>query len=382
MDKDLKKSIQDIAQAERLADEEKLNAGNISGIIEANEDLEDKEELIIKLRRRLKRWRISFWTGFVVLLIILLYMIYIGVSYKPEAIEPEVTQPEIVQINQAVEEYSLYYMLECPVVDKNDIVSSTIQTVAKEADDWSNCVTVANDYEYINDADLSAGFYIVNPDKEAVLASDDTVYFYESLVELFYSQPKEYSVSTEDFEVPDYSEYNMDATKGLELHVGAFEKINGRVDFYNSETASVSSPVPDDRLADIINPLMFNIVIYDGVSIDAIESAIQSALSAGTHQNIIDLYMTDSFIEDSGEKIIEAIKTVTPKFELTVTGSYYSGINQQLYSYYDSVDIIDGNVTCSKGEVEEVPEVIIKLDVTDYEILYDALACAYHFNWY
>lgn len=59
MEKDLEKDIRRAAQAERLSEEEQLHGDNIAGTFEVNEDIEDKHELITKLRKSLKFGEVS-----------------------------------------------------------------------------------------------------------------------------------------------------------------------------------------------------------------------------------------------------------------------------------------------------------------------------------
>ena len=382
MDKDLKESIKKVAQAERLADEEKMSARNISGIIEVNEDIEDNNELILKLRRKLKNWKISFWTGFLVLIVILLYMIYSELVISAMHGLPTEVNDLPVQNNQIVEEYSVFYKLECPQLDKSDIESSTIQTVAKQRDDWAVCIYPNYNLEY----DLSGGFYHVEPNQPPVLAPDDTVYFYDSLIEVFNNQSKKYSVSDEDFDIPDYREYNESPTKGLEnTYIGSFDTIDGYdyIEFYNEEIARDSSDVPEDRIADIIDPLKFEIVFYNDVDVEGIKSVIKDALAEGTYQDTNYNIMEEEYTYTNiGVDIIEAIKTVTPEFEITIKSSLYEDVDETLYSYYDSVETEDDKIVCVKDGNREIPEKVVKLNITDYEILYDELLCAYHFGWY
>ena len=100
MEKDLEKDIRRVAQAERLSEEEQLHGDNIAGTFEVNEDIEDKYELITKLRKKLKVWRGILIAGFIVLLIILLYMLYI---YRGSKEPTPVPEPDpVFAVNQEV----------------------------------------------------------------------------------------------------------------------------------------------------------------------------------------------------------------------------------------------------------------------------------------
>lgn len=378
MDKNLREDIERLAQSKRLMEEEKMSTKNISGIIEVNESIEDKNELLRKLRRRLRNWRISLVNGVVVLIIILLYMVYQIMNVK----EPEpLPEPEPV-IEQEVVDASLYCKLECPQVDKNLVEETTIQKVALESSDWVQCVYKNKNYEFISTDEYPVGFYEVEIGKEPILLADDTIYLWGSLSDLMESQSKVYTLSEEDFTIPDYSELNASTDKGRDLAFGVFDTFDKEPTIFYS--ASTVSEVPANKLANIINPLKFEVVIYDDVDTSGVDEAIKNALSEGVYKETTDLFVSgeQDSINYIGKKLINAIKGITPKFEVTCKSCMYEAIDVELYQYYSEVATENGQIICTRGTDVEIPKKVINLDITDYEILYDELACAYYFGWY
>lgn len=64
MDKDMRQSLKDIVQAERLKDEEAYKGDNIARSIEINEEIEEKEYLLEKVKKQYRLFRGSFFVGF------------------------------------------------------------------------------------------------------------------------------------------------------------------------------------------------------------------------------------------------------------------------------------------------------------------------------
>lgn len=383
MDKETRGNIEKIAQAQRLADEEQMRAENIAGIIEANEDLDDHEDLIKKLRRQLKTWTGIFVSGVIALIIILLYMVYTVISFMHAAPDdvPEISEPvteEVIEVepevNQDIIEASLYYKLECPAIDKSEIKTSSFKGVAKKHADWYSCNYLGKVYDNVQFPD-AINFYEVKINEEPVPAPKDKIYFLDSVKDLMLSQPRVYTSSTEDFDVPDYSKLNESTDKERDLDFGAFAP-DGReaVCFYSAKTVS---DVSEDRLADIITPLEYKVVIYDDVNVDGVDAAIKEAFSNGTYQK-----SKDMLIANDKSEIVDAIKTVTDKFEITCTSNSYVDCMELLYNYYDSVETEDGKIICTKDGNEVVPDKVINLYIKDYEIMYNELACAYYYGWY
>lgn len=133
----------------------------------------------------------------------------------------------------------------------------------------------------------------------------------------------------------------------------------------------------------IVEDIKFDGVVDDFSDLNEIKSVIKDALAEGTYQDTNYNIMEEEYTYTNiGVDIIEAIKTVTPEFEITVKSSLYEDVDETLYSYYDSVETEDDKIVCVKDENREIPEKVVKLNITDYEILYDELLCAYHFGWY
>ena len=102
MDKELKETIIELSEAQRMIEEEGFHGDNIAGAIEVNEGIEDNISLLKKLQSRLRGWTAAFTVGLITLIIILLYMLFasnslsffMGSNASPQEIEVTTLVPD------------------------------------------------------------------------------------------------------------------------------------------------------------------------------------------------------------------------------------------------------------------------------------------------
>lgn len=456
MDKNMKKDIKDMAQAERLIDEENMNADNIAGAIEVNEDLEDKEELVIKLLRKLKRWNVTLAMGIIVLILIILFMLYTqAITYvehddpvkKPdskikttEVIEENKDKPQVIKDKpQVINEKFVYYKLKCPKVNKNNLKHTSISKIASMRKDWTSCQAAGGTptdkfhfiYEYVKEEkyrvydsylkknivyNIKADFVDTNGSiqkkfKNVILLCD--------LEKEFYTQPKKYEILDKEFKIPNpkkvaspifdkkYHEYVLNwgefLTKG--------EPNDLRTPFYNGYLVKKSPSVSKKALIHAAAVYNIELKIYDDVDLEKVNSAINNVITAdapyadirkvfglsdykytkyirnfdpsiGSGVKSESIKASPKGIEDTANKLVDAIKLITPKFELSTSLDSNHDSDSIYYSYYDSVTTKDDKIVGIKDGNEEIPQVITNFHIKDYEILYDLLGSAYYYGWY
>lgn len=453
MDKDLRKGFERLGQAERMLDEEKMSTKNISGIIEINEDIEDQLNTIEHLEKKLKNWNKVFWSGLIVLIIILLYMLYYTIFYHTGADEPT---PKILPKKQLVTEVQYFYKTDVPQLDKNAVEHINLHDIGYKSTDTfdrtefkdpvssglidednpvvetsepetkiETVETIDSDYLYAqymgkvwywnkdsNPIVSKSGFYNYDgvdmyqhhtaEELASYIIPNDTVYFWESLVDVFNSYPKTVSVSESNFDLPDLNrEFNVSNGAGdiaavvTPQIVGEanflFSPEEGNVFIYSAKTAEL---VSGDKLIDVLVKFDYTITCYDGVDESTVKSAIQAALESETYGNIQSRLKDKNNRKDNKMNIvINAVSSVSSDFSITLNtmGEYnkagadeahwVSGINSAEEIYSTGEHSIN-----EKGEyvtgIDKVPEQITIINITDYDIIYSELACAYHYGWY
>ena len=76
MNKELKKDIEDLAQAQRLKDEESFYADNVVAAFKYGEEIEDKVRYIKKLEKRIRLFWGVLGLGLLAVLLVITYSIY------------------------------------------------------------------------------------------------------------------------------------------------------------------------------------------------------------------------------------------------------------------------------------------------------------------
>lgn len=166
MDKDLKKDVEQLAQAKRLEEEEALHGENIAQGIELQEEVEEKERYLSKLRKQIKVWRGIFLAGLFALICILLYACAqakltettMEVKQEPVVSLPQITPtPEPIIPKKETYIKDMYFVLEKPEISSNNLLSTTHQELlALESSTEQFSVIVSLDDSGIVD-DIVAG---------------------------------------------------------------------------------------------------------------------------------------------------------------------------------------------------------------------------------
>lgn len=349
MEKDLEKDIRRVAQAERLSEEEQLHGDNIAGTFEVNEDIEDKYELITKLRKKLKVWRGILIAGFIILLIILLYMLYIYRGSKEPTPAPE--PDPVVSVNQEVT--TITVNLEDKLPETIDMSYLDIKTYGDYAvdDDYTREVMINPSNGHC---------YIPNPGGYACIEASDSgfaeihkmdysqeIITYESLLDAMAHTSRPYelvdSLTSQEYRRADVPIGRVDDNTGDYV-----------VEFYNSESDSEVS------LEDCV------------LQKDIIELGVFFAVNKS-----VDTEEVGAIIKDYFENTITCGGSgFRPDFEgliNTLRDKY--GID----SYYTNED---GEFVFTQNGAESIPENVTQIELNIAYSQYNPLALAYYYDWY
>lgn len=361
MDNELREDVKTLAALQRLKDEEAYHGENIARTIEVNEEIEENEYLLRKLKKQIRIWNGVLVAGVVALIIILLYMIYVYVTLpdttKPaeepvviEAVEPEPEPDPVPAVVQKTNEETLIYMLDVPDINTEDILMTTLGNLVAGLDDKDILHYRGIDYN-------SAGVGLVfgkEGIEEVKIDSGVEVYSLASLEKLIGNTNKVYKQikkPRKNIIRKEVTENNCFVIKDGELKT-----------YYNKDSLS------DIKLRDKIlarKSFDFTIQVYDE---ELPEGYLQGLLESFTYNKAYKNY------EDVVNAIVNKLVKDVDKFSITYKD--YS------FGYYDEVYEKNGDVVCIKDGVEETPETVNTYHVTDIEVVYDTLACALEYGWY
>lgn len=369
MDEKLKEDIKTVAAIERLKDEEAFKGENIAKKIEIDEEIEEKEYHLKKLQKRYKTLWGTFILGVIAFIIVLLYMIYEMVVLpetsktitdvpKPvvEVDEPKETPKEDKkEVNQAVSTKDLVYELSLPKIDKSKIKRITLGDIVSTLDDKD--VLKYNEIDYYSDG---TGFkYEEDNIKTVSLEKGVSVFSLSSLESVIGKSKKVYKLVDE----PSKSTSDKDTVDPVS-HVSSCCVIreDSIENYYNKDTLKAAH-FKDNVVKK--TPYKFTIQVYsDEVS----EDTIKDILEDFTYNKIYKDYT--NVVKAIAIKLSEKVN----KFSI----SY----KDYTFSYYDKVVERDNVVVGIKGDEEEIPETVKTFNITDVEVSYDTLACAYSEHWY
>lgn len=357
MDKDMRQSLKDIAQAERLKDEEAYKGDNIARSIEINEEIEEKEYLLEKVKKQYRLFRGSFFVGLVVLVLVLMYMVYEIVSLpdttktdnpKPVVTEKPVPTPE--PLKQSVTDTDLIYQLGLPDIDKSKIKKTTLGKLVK---------TLGNkDVLKYNNVDYYAGGtgYIYKDDKvESVSIQPGVeVLSLSSLEKLVGKSNKVYNIVDNPSDITSKKASNKSYCNIV--------RKNTLETYYNKDILK-KADLKDSILAS--KEYNFTIQVYDD---ELSEDYIKGLLEGFTYNKAYKSY--EDVIKAIANKLFDDINKFTISYE------------DYTFSYYDKVVEKDNKVVGIKGDREETPEKVSNYNITDIEVVYDTLACAWQEGWY
>lgn len=358
MDKDLEKKVKELGAIERAYDSEEFRkSGDLARSVIMEEDYLDAVIKLNDLKKALKRWRIVLISEIIIFIILLLYMVYtvanrpVEVKPKPET-EIEVEQPVITQhiVNK-----NLIFALDVPSFDDISISSYKIGDLLED----ESAVNLADGCIYGNYGE-DGWMCVMGKSHQHELDQGVAVYKVSDLESALASTSKNYNFV-------DSLPVASDDSK--EMLVGYISGDDGSVAIYNSDIASMSNVQESDLIAKV-DTTEFNFTFYEQVNEDQIKDVISSAFNTGGYNvNFSD----EATVKDAIANVLSQLK------ELDVKMAYNYG--DLSYDYYDSVRT-DGDVKVyTKSGVDEVPEYIYNYTVTNAEVVYNTLACAYYYNF-
>ena len=373
MDKEFKQGVEQLAQAQRLQEEEALHAENISRTIEYSEEIEEKEYLITKLQKKIKvTWGIAI-AGIMVLVIILLYMIYTGM--KPESTptpvptpivteEPTVTPtPQPVKTN--ITSKGVVYHLSLPEITMDGVDSTTIGAIK----DWVDDGTYGEKEFYYLDNHYFTGYQFFDLNKSTVL------YELEDIKHKLSEVPRVYEM--EVLENPDtVFNSNLDSM-GAMMYLGCgTQTLEGDVVlYYNEEYLNYlgESVLGAEDCIFGHQYIPFTVTLFNEDAVSGVEAAIQQVLEDYNYM-LYEFDYTSSLPDDFRTKVYEAVIAVEPKVNI----NDYSCT----YNYYDDIVEENGQLTgIHEGEQEGLTEKIT-LRITVDDLIYNLYGYLYHNGLY
>lgn len=352
MDKDLEKKIRELGAIERAYDSEDWRKSeDLAKAVIMNENYEDSLESIRSLKKKLKANRGILITGIIVFLILLLYMFYTAFN-KPVPVQPAVTEPEPQVITQHIVNKNLVFALDVPSVSIDSYSIGDLLENKKSVNLSDGCL-----YENYGTDDWEC---VLGKSHQHDLDTGVVVYKVSDLEKAIASTPKVYSFVDS---LPTAS----GSTK--EMLVGSITGDDETIKVYNKDIASKSNVQENDLVAKV-DTTDFSFTFYEKVDENEIKEVISKVFNEGGYNvNFSD----ETTVKDALAEIFNQLK------ELNVKMSYSYG--DLAYDYYDSAKT-EGDVKIfTKSGVDEVPEYIYNYTVTDAEVIYNTLACAYYYGW-
>lgn len=355
MDKDLEKQVKQLGAIERAKDSEEFRRSrDLAKAVTMNEDYEDSIEAISTAKKKLKTWRGILVTGIVVFILLLLYVIYVAFS-KPEPTKPAPVEPEPQIVTQHVVNKNLIFALDVPSFTEGSINSYKLADII----DGQKSVNLGDDHIYENYG-ADGWQCVMGKTHQHQLDTGVAVYKVSDLESAIASTPKVYSFKDS---LPTAS----DSSK--EMLIGYINGDDGQTTIYNSEIAKMSNVQESDLIAKV-DTSQFSFTFYEKVDENKIKAVISNVFNSSDYNvNFSD----ETTVKDALAEVFNQLK------ELNVKMSYKYG--DLSYDYYDSARV-EGDVKIfTKSGVDEVPEYIYDYTVTDAEVIYNTLACAYYYDW-
>lgn len=279
MNKDLREDIEKLGQASRLAEEEQMHGENIAGTIETNEGIEDSNELITKLTKKLKVWKGVLITGIVVFILILLYMLFTGVVKKaPEPVEPshktdykvEEEPSEPTKATEPTEQsFTYYYKNVDPSIDMSGVDSCTISDIVAQG--YILTYDYYTIYEDVVITPSGEELYPVSPSNYP----NDSVYLFNSLEKVYESTDRNYEeISTPiDTSVETWDSQSPPIAVVLNRNEDSLDTIRDfAYDAYNKKTLADYEPHETYLETNLV------ITAYEDVDDETIKSGVESLM--------------------------------------------------------------------------------------------------------
>lgn len=354
MDKELEQNVKDLERGYELKQEEAMHGERVGQTLEMNEELEDKLELIKKLRKQLKLTR---GTSIGVLAVLVLVLLYACVTY-------------IMHPSQTVTEKTITYNLEVPKPDMSQVESITLDELMG---------TLEHPLDYVDY--LGSEYKIGSNYPSGVILYPEL-----SIEKAFYETKRIYTMDSEAMTCTEH-----DYTHGKDSTAWYYDKIvfngEGAVDiraiehYVNIETYKSG----DASLANKTNHYgheytTIKLSVYEEVDID-IGSFIKGVLESFDYAEVMsdeNIYApTISYnYKIAPEKLAEEIAAGLTDIEFSLN------IGDFFYGTYDSVEEQDEYIVCFRDGEKYIPEAVTKynIKVTDYR--YSLPVCAVQSNWF
>lgn len=352
MDKDLKKKVKELGAIERAHDSEDWRRSeDLAKAVIMNENYEDSLESIRSLKKKLKVNRGILITGIIVFLILLLYVIYTAFN-KPVPVQPIVEEPEQEVVTQHIVNKSLVFALDVPSVSIDSYSIGDLLDNKKSVNFSDGCL-----YENYG---VDGWKCVLGKSHQHDLDTGVVVYKVSDLEKAIASTKKVYSFVD-----------SLPTASGntKEMLVGSITGDDETIKVYNKDIASKSNVQESDLVAKV-DTTDFSFTFYEKVDESKIKEVISKVFNeSGYNVNFSD----ETTVKDALTEVFNQLK------ELSVKMSYNYG--DLSYDYYDSAKT-EGDVKIfTKSGVDEVPEYIYNYTVTDAEVIYNTLACAYYYGW-
>lgn len=360
MDKEFKQGIKDIAQAQRLQEEEALHADNISRTIEYSEEVEEKEYQISQLQKKLRTTRGIIVAGVVALIIILLYMIYTISQPKEEVVIDRIPVQTVLDTKGVV------FHLKEPTITLDEVDSTTLGDIKAQIDIGS-----FNQHQMYY---LGEPYYtgLMNfPFDEATV-----VYELDDIKQKLASTPRVYEMEVladpnQVFE----NKYSGEFSK-MYLDCGVqYGDERGVIQYFNKEYLEYlkSFSSEDNRLVvdgeDIIAHSYFTIEIqlFDSSNYQGVVDAVAKALSENCYM-VYEYDYSNNLPSDFSEKLLQAILEVDAKVNVEDLG----------YSYYTDMTYLDGELTGIHDGEREILSEQTTINITVEDLIYSLYSYLYN----
>lgn len=132
MDKELEQNVKDLERGYELKQEEAMHGERVGQTLEMNEELEDKLELVKKLRKQLKFTRGTSIGVFTVLILVLLYACVTYIMHPSQTVTEKTITYNLEVPEQAeepehiVHNETLTFVMEVPEIDMSQVKSITL----------------------------------------------------------------------------------------------------------------------------------------------------------------------------------------------------------------------------------------------------------------
>lgn len=359
MDKEFEKDVKDLERGYELKQEETIHGERIGQTLEMNEELEDKLDLVKKLKKQIKTTR-GISIG--VLAVLIIVLLYACVTY-------------ILHPKQTVTEETITYNMEVPKPDISQVESVTLDELMGTLElplDW---VRYSGNEYHMGDS----------------CPSGVTLYPNLEFAKAFYETKRIYTMNREPLNC---TEHNLTGNLGICTVLYCYdpiyasdgffgvEGVRGIYDYYSLEAFKSEAA----NYANMTNhtdhlPRTINISIYEESDID-VGSLVKDVLESFDYGEVVidandeyNLYF-HSDMDIEAEELAEGIIAGLSDVEFSIKIEDFS------YTTYDSVEEQEEYTVCFRDGKKHIPDAVKKynIEVTDYR--YNYQVCAVQDDWF